>query len=296
MGKDFWKYIISVLIFGTTGIIASNIQLPSQEIVFFRSGIAGLILVILFLLLRKECNALRYKREFGFLALAGAATGANWLLLYEAFQQVGVGTGTLLCYCGTVIVMALGPILFQEKLTREKCIGFLAVLTGLVCINGQALQEGKTFWGMLCGILSAVMFAVLVIANKKAPHITGVENPMWQITIAFLVVATFLLFRGGLPIQVPAGSWPYVLLLGGLSGIGCYFYLSSMGRLPVQTVAICGYLEPFSAVVLSAILLQESMAPMQMAGAALILGGAMYAELAGKRVRKKQKTEECVRI
>lgn len=294
MGKDFWKYITAVLIFGTNGIVASKIDLSSQEIVFFRAGIAGLILIALFLLLRKKSNVLRYKREFGFLAIAGVATGANWLFLYEAFQQVGVGTGTLLCYCGTVIVMALGPVLFQEKLTREKCIGFLAVLTGLLCINGQALQEGKTLWGMLCGILSAVMYAVLVIANKKTPHITGVENPMWQITISFLVVTAFLLFRGGLPTEVPEGSWPFVLLLGGLTGIGCYFYLSSMGRLSVQTVAICGYLEPFAAVVLSAVLLREGMAPMQAAGAALILGGAMYAELAGKRVRKK--TEEYVRI
>ena len=96
MGKDFWKYITAVLIFGTNGIVASKIDLSSQEIVFLRAGIAGLILIALFLLLRKKSNALRYKREFGFLVIAGAATGANWLLLYEAFQQVGVGTGTLL--------------------------------------------------------------------------------------------------------------------------------------------------------------------------------------------------------
>ncbi len=295
MGKDFWKYITAVLIFGTNGIVASNIQLPSQEIVFLRAGIAGLILVILFLLLRKECNALRYKREFGFLAIAGAATGANWLFLYESYQQVGVGTATLLCYCGPIIVMALGQVLFQEKLTREKCIGFLAVLTGLLCINGQALQEGKTLWGMLCGIFSAVMYAVLVIANKKAPHITGVENPMWQVIISFLIVAVVLLLRQELPIKVPTESWPFVLLLGLFNtGIGCFLYLSSMGRLPVQTVAICGYLEPFAAVVLSAVLLKEGMAPMQAAGAALILGGAMYGELAGKRAREK--TEEYVRI
>lgn len=295
MGKDFWKYITAVLIFGTNGIVASNIQLPSQEIVFLRAGIAGLILVVLFLLLRKECNALRYKREFLFLAIAGAATGGNWLFLYEAYQQVGVGTATLLCYCGPIIVMALGQVLFQEKLTREKCIGFLAVLTGLLCINGQVLQEGKTLWGMLCGILSAVMYAVYVLANKKAPHITGMESTMWQIIIAFLVVTLFLLFHGGLQVAVPAESWPFVLLLGLFNtGIGCFLYLSFMGRLPVQTVAICGYLEPFAAVVLSAVLLQEGMAPMQAVGATLILGGAMYGEMAGKRAREK--TEEYVKI
>ena len=38
-----------------------------------------------------------------------------------------------------------------------------------------------------------------------------------------------------------------IFILGQLNtGVGCYFYFSSIGYLPVQTVAICGYLEPLS--------------------------------------------------
>lgn len=39
------------------------------------------------------------------------------------------------------------------------------------------------------------------------------------------------------------------------TGIGCYFRFSSIGDLPVQTVAICGYLEPLSALLFSTVLL-----------------------------------------
>ena len=83
--------------------------------------------------------------------------GGNWLFLYEAYQQIGVGTASLLCYCGPVIVMALAPILFHEKLTLHKCLGFLVVLVGVFLINGQAAQEGKTLWGLFCGGMSAVL-------------------------------------------------------------------------------------------------------------------------------------------
>ncbi|MBQ8748040.1 MAG: DMT family transporter, partial [Clostridia bacterium] len=68
------------------------------------------------------------------------------------------------------------------------------------------------------------------------------------------------------------------------TGIGCYFYFSSIGKLPVQTVAICGYLEPLSAVVFSVIFLKETMLPIQIIGAVLIIGGAMLGEYRKKQI------------
>ena len=72
----------------------------------------------------------------------------------------------------------------------------------------------------------------------------------------------------------------YVKYIFGLlnTGIGCYFYFSSIGNLPVQTVAICGYLEPLSAVFFSVLLLGERLLPSQILGAILILGGAVFGE------------------
>ena len=64
------------------------------------------------------------------------------------------------------------------------------------------------------------------------------------------------------------------LALGLISaGVGCYFYFSSIGRLPVQTVAVCGYLEPLSALMFSAIFLHERLTAVQLLGAFLIIGG-----------------------
>lgn len=70
-----------------------------------------------------------------------------------------------------------------------------------------------------------------------------------------------------------------MLFLGVVNtGVACYLYFSSIGRLPVQTVSILGYLEPLAAVVFSALLLNEKMSSIQMLGAALILGGAIFTE------------------
>ncbi|HHY05567.1 MAG TPA: DMT family transporter [Clostridia bacterium] len=62
------------------------------------------------------------------------------------------------------------------------------------------------------------------------------------------------------------------------TGIGCYFYFSSIQNLSAQSVAICGYLEPLSALIFSAIFLQERLTSLQIIGAILILGGAVFGE------------------
>ena len=46
---------------------------------------------------------------------------------------------------------------------------------------------------------------------------------------------------------------------------------------------VLGYLEPFSAVVLSAVLLREGMSLLRLLGVGCILGGAMLAEMSGKK-------------
>ena len=48
MNQHFWKYIAGLLIFGSNGIVASHIDLNSYEIVYLRSGIGGMALVLFF--------------------------------------------------------------------------------------------------------------------------------------------------------------------------------------------------------------------------------------------------------
>ena len=45
--------------------------------------------------------------------------GISWLFLFEAYRRIGVSIASLGYYCGPVIVMALAPVMFHEKLTLE---------------------------------------------------------------------------------------------------------------------------------------------------------------------------------
>ena len=82
------------------------------------------------------------------------------------------------------------------------------------------------------------------------------ENAALQVTASFLTVTAFLVGSGEWPFAVISGDWPWILTLGLVNtALGCYLYFSSIQQLPVQTVAVCGYLEPLSAVGFSVVLL-----------------------------------------
>ncbi len=184
--------------------------------------------------------------------------------------------------------MILSPFLFGEKLTIYKIAGFLSVLVGVVFINGNIAGGGDGF-GIICGLSSAVMYSLMVIFNKKAKDITGLENAALQLFISFLTAAAFVGIKQGFSVNIKMADIPPILILGIVNtGIGCYFYFSSIGELPVQTVALCGYIEPLSAVLFSMLFLKESMLPLQFIGAAMIISGSFLGEYIGERLNMKK--------
>ena len=276
--RFFIRYLAALLLFGSNGFIASHIALGSSQIVLLRTLLGSVSLLAFFFLSGHRFSFARRGRDVTLILLSGAAMGASWMFLYAGYQTIGVSTASLLYYCGPVIVMALSPLVFREALTWVKITGFVCVCGGIVLVNGWG-GEGLSVSGFLYGLLSAVCYAVMLILNKKAKSVDGMENSLLQMLSATATVFVLLLCQGGLSMTITGASWPWILLLGFLNtGFGCWCYFSALGSLSVQTVAVCGYLEPLSAVIFSALLLHERLTPPQLIGACLIIGGALFAE------------------
>jgi len=280
MNIELLKYLSSVLIYGSNGIVANYIDLASYEIVFMRGVISVIFLLSVFKLTGGTFTFLQHRKDFLYLMTSGLSMGISAMFLFEGYREAGVGVTTLLFYCGPVFVMALSPIMFGEKLTKKVLLGFGVVFLGQVLVNGQVVLEGGNLWGIFCGVMSAVTYVPMVSVGKKCAAITGMEKATFQLIFAMIPATVFLLLTRGFPVSVPAGSWPALLLLGVFNiGIGTYLFYTSINFLPIQTVAVCGYLEPLAAVILSAVLLGEQMTLLQIIGAVLIIGGAIFCEL-----------------
>ncbi len=289
MKKSYVKYLMALLLLGSNGIVAGNIDLPSAYIVLYRTFLGSLLLLALYLIGGNRFTFRKQKRDLICILASGIAMGASWMFLYEAYQQIGVSMSSLLYYCAPAIVMMLSPLLFKERLTLPKIVGILTVLAGILLVNGRP-SERMNIYGISLGLLSAVMFAAMVITNKKATKIIGLENALLQLAAAFLTVTIFVLCKNGFwfpAVQTNDIAW--ILVLGLLNtGLGCYLYFSSICNLPIQSVAVLGYIEPLAAVIFSVVILEEVLRPLQILGAVLIIGGAIIGE--GMSENKKAKT------
>lgn len=282
--KYYLNYIFALLVFGSNGVAASAVSLSSYEIVLLRSVIGGAMLCLLFFAAGNRMTAIRYKRDLCFIVLSGIAMAADWLFLFEAYAQIGVSLGMLINYCGPAIVIACSPVLFQEQITRPRMAALFAAVVGAFFISGQAVVSGLSAWGLFCALMSALSYAAMVLSNKMVQNVDGTENAVLQLLSTAVTVVIFTGCRQGFAMDIQLGDWLPILWLGMVNtGLGCFLYFSSIGRLPAQSVAVCGYLEPLSAVLLSAVVLHEKMSGWQILGAVLIVGGALYGELGGKR-------------
>ena len=282
--KDYIEFIGSMLIFGTNGLLVTNIPLTSAQIVLTRT-IFGSLFLLAVSLISQQFSFRQYKGDLVPVLISGVCLGANWVFLFEAYRYASVSIGTLVYYTGPIMVMALSPVLFKEKLTCNKLAAIGAVVAGMVCITGVAGSTGSSVRGIVSAVVAAVLYATLIVSNKSIKHVSGLASTLAELFIGFFVVLAYLLAIGDFPFALPSGrGLVYVVILGLVnSGIACWLYFSSMQRLPGQTVALCCYVDPLSAVVFSALFLGERMGPVQIIGAVLILGGALFGELKFRR-------------
>lgn len=274
-----FKYIAALIIFGSNGIVASYIDATSAQIIFLRVLIGALVLLGVFLVSRRTFTFWQHKKAFAFTCLAGVAMGAEWIILYESFNYIGVGMATLLNYVGPIIVIALSPLLFKEKITWNKVVGIGVVLIGVVLLNGAVAGSVNPF-GVALALSTAILYAVFVFATKKADPIRGLEFTVLQLCAALVVALVAMLFTGGFQIDLTQMSISAILqisLVG--TGVACLLYFSGMAGLRAQSAAVFGYLEPVAAVGFSALFLGEVMTSVQLIGAACVLCGACFAQL-----------------
>lgn len=94
------KYISGLLLFGLNGVVSSRLAMPSMGIVFYRTLLGSLFLLLLLLLKREPLRPDAPPRQTAAAALSCVSMGLSWIFLYEAYQRIGVGLSSVVHYCG----------------------------------------------------------------------------------------------------------------------------------------------------------------------------------------------------
>ncbi len=278
--KPLLMILVSMVIWGSIGIFRRYIPLPSSIIALCR-GVIGTVFLVLFVKLqKKELFHHLGRKTFLLLVLSGALMGINWILLFEAYNYTTVAAATLCYYMSPTIVVLLSPLLFREKITLRKGICALVAVIGMVFVSGvieSGMPAASELKGILFGLGAAVLYACVVILNKMTPGVDAFEKTIIQLAFSAAAVLPYvLLTEQAVPANLSFLTAAMLLLVGLVhTGLAYAMYFGSVDKLPAQTVAILSYLDPITALILSALVLGEQMSAYGIIGAILIIGAAI---------------------
>lgn len=275
------QIITAMIAFGTVGVFVKNIPLSSAEIALYRGVIAVVVLFFVMAASGRLSKIKEYKSQLWKLFLSGAAIGANWILLFEAYRYTSIALSTLSYYFAPTLVVIASAVLLKEHLSVKQVFCFLGSTAGLLLTIGVSGGGSSDFTGILLGIGAAVLYATVVMLNKMTGEIDGITKTWLQFVSAVLVITPYVCLTGGIHIQEITKSGLCNLLIVGIvhTGIMYYLYFTSLVNLSGQQAAILSYIDPCVAVAVSLFILGETVGVLKLLGGLTILIFAFINEI-----------------
>ena len=273
---------VAMLVFGTIGLFVKNIGFPSSFISFARA-LTGSIFIALFMLVSGHgLDKKSVLKNLKLLIPSGIAMAFNWICLFEAYRFTGVAVGTLCYYMAPVIVVVLSPVFLKEKLTAINITSVLAAVVGAVLISGVVSGSAKSAKGILLGLAAAALYSTVVMINKFVKNLYPIETTFVQLLTAAVTMIPYILLTEDVTAFVfDRRSVIFTLIVGVFhTGIVYMIYFSSVQKIPAQTTAVFSYIDPVTAIILSAVVLGERLDAVQLIGTFLILAATLFNELA----------------
>lgn len=280
------QLFVVMVVIGTIGIFVTPLGLSSALVAFFRALIGSITIGIYLLIGRQRVGLTQIKSNIPFLLGTGFAMGFNWIFLFEAFRYANVALGTIIYYLAPVIIVVTAPIFFKEKLTTAQILSTLVAFGGLILITGTASGSGpNVLYGVINGLGAAILYASIMIMNKKMQGIDVIFKTGCQLLIAALVMGLYCLINGDLNIFTITFSQWLVLLVVGIvhTGFAYVILFNAFDHLHAQTSSIMTYVDPVTAILLSLIVLGEHLSVWQLLGSSLILLATLVNELIGNK-------------
>lgn len=282
--KSKLMLILAMSIWGTLGIFRRYIPMSSGMIAFTRGVIGTVFLLLVILISRKKIDFKAIRSNLILLVLSGALMAVNWILLFEAYKFTSVATATVCYYMEPVFVLIISPLLLKERLSPKKILCIIASLAGMVLVSGvlnMAEFRIGEIKGVLLGLGAAVLYASVVIINKKLKNIGAYDKTIVQLAVSAITVLPYMLLAENMTaVEFEPVNIVMLILVGVLhTGVAYALYFGSMDGIKAQTIAFFSYIDPVVAIILSALILKEKIGIAEICGAVLVLGSTLISEL-----------------
>jgi drug/metabolite transporter (DMT)-like permease len=271
-------------IFGKRAFAAG---LGPGEFLTMRFAIASALLWLYVLAFRRDILKLGRRQVLSCVALGVCGYALFSSLYFRALEGLSASLTALILYTYPVIVTIGARVLFKEHVSWRRAAALPVVAVGLVMLLWGDLAV--TDWRAVgFGLGSAVLYSAYILASSRL--LRGID--MMAAGLAIMTSAALALSVAALPTAeqvaaLDAGGWGSVVGIAVLSTIGpLILFLKGLEKMTNAEASILSLVEPLTAVVAAGLLLGERLAPVQLAGGAVILAALLFSSTNGTKRRE----------
>ena len=277
--------LMAAVCYGFIPLFTKELQAPavgqplsSSTILFYRFGIASLILAAI-MFVRRESFRITYAEFVRLVQLAFLSNGAALFLISGYRYCSSSGVATTLHFTYPILTALIMMIFFRERSRLSTWIAIGLSIAGVALLSG--VDGGAQWLGVVLEIISALCFALYLIRvnRSRVSQMPVVKLTFYVMAFGALIFAAFIAYeRADFDISahyalIPsAPGWLNLVLLSVICTVVTNLALVYATQNVGPTVAsILGVLEPLTALVLGILFLGEELTPSMAAGIGLIL-------------------------
>ena len=137
-GRAWLPYAVGSAVFAALTSILAKVGITGVESNLGTAIRTGVVLVMAFVIIFIKGKQAQIKsvdkRELGFIALSGLATGGSWLCYYYAIQNGVVSVVVPIDKMSILVSVLFSAVVFHEKLSKKAAVGLLLMLCGTLAM------------------------------------------------------------------------------------------------------------------------------------------------------------------
>ncbi len=285
-GTAFATLLLVALMMGANHVaarIAFNNGVDVATAVVFRSVITALVIVVILALQRVRISfTSRHKRM---LPLIGLLIGVQSLCLYSAVARLPVALALLAFNTYPIWTALWARLLYRQAPERALLLAMPVILVGLaLALDVFGAASGLGASGQWSRIGAGVGFALaaagtfglaLVITQHEAADVDGRIRTATTMVMASLVALGMVATQGGFHLPQALAGWWGLAALTCLYGTAFTIMFTVLPQLGVVGNSAIMNVEPVFALVLAWLILGQVIAPVQVAGALVVVGAVV---------------------
>lgn len=293
MGKKHtlhWGYlagIVSGITYGMNplfGVPVINKGLDVNSLLFYRYGVATLLMLVFMLLAKKQIR-ITWK-QFGMMTILGVLFTGCSITLFEAYRYIPSGVATSILYVYPIMV-ALIMMFFKQFPTWQTWVSIFAGVAGAILLSLQE-KGGLSDWrGIALLVASGLCYSfyiVIVNQSKTVRPLPNLTMTFYCFFVGSIMLLALLGFGTRLNPVPDTVSWLNVLGLAILPTAIATISLSASSKMVGATkTSILGILEPLTAIFIGTVVFKEPFTLNVALGVVLILFSILFMVLTDKK-------------